>query len=143
MSANAKGDPLQEILCWIANESDSLDFLMSGDYDPEPEDAMREFDRLRRAWLDAGCPGIDQGPRMPPPPRTRVRIAVVQRGAEWAAVGWGGTRDGTLRDRGDRGRVNAAITHLEGAQDGPQCVHFVEADVPAPIESTWEGRVKS
>jgi hypothetical protein len=130
-----KPDPLQDLLDFIANESHLIgDEALSG-----------RLDALRRAWLNAGCPGSKFATPKPAPPTIRVRIAVVQRGERWSAAGWNAPSGGERRASGE-GMEAAAWCGLDDVEDGHERLDFVECELPAAVKQepkTWTGEISS
>jgi hypothetical protein len=131
-----KGEPdaLQALLSFVANEE--VAYPQAIPENSQVEEYLERLDALKKAWLDAGCPGVaDRLPDEAPLGFRRVRIAVVQRGKKWAAAGWEGK---------ERDMVECAEAEVD--DDLPKSkskegivlsrLDWVEADVPLPLEST-------
>lgn len=89
---------------------------------------------LVAAWANDGAVGLrSQRGKM-----IRVRIAVGQREGKWNAAGYG-DESGKIDEAGI---LDCMWCGLDDAPAGPECVHWVEAYVPAPPEpKTVEGVV--
>jgi hypothetical protein len=145
MSKKKSPDPLEDLLNWIANESD---YFTANDADGEtPGSADRQFDVLRTAWLNAGCPGTKEHAAKPAPPTIRVRIAVftwLDKSSGENVTGVGSTFPG-----GEHSEENAVTAARKDAGfPGDQrevlasSLSWIEADVPAPPgPKTWKGEV--
>lgn len=68
--------------------------------------------------------------------RVRIAVAVTASGA-WNSVGWSSSKSGAPTEIADSEKRSYAVEPL----DEDATVHWVEADIPIPEETTIEGTV--